>query len=74
VQIQSKWFPLCDRNPQMFAAKIFKSTQCIYPLQGRAAYIDLSRGAGKTAAAGCTLPPRQNSVGLVKAQPRRVEI
>jgi len=49
VQIQSSWFPLYDRNPQMFVENIFwakpgdyhKATQRIYHAPGEASFIEL---------------------------------
>jgi len=49
VQIQSSWFPLCDRNPQTFVANIFwakpvdyrKAAQRIYHAPGEASFIEL---------------------------------
>ncbi|HEY0379679.1 MAG TPA: CocE/NonD family hydrolase [Pyrinomonadaceae bacterium] len=49
VQLQSSWFPLYDRNPQMFVPNIFwarpgdyrKATQRIYHEPGRASFIEL---------------------------------
>jgi putative CocE/NonD family hydrolase len=49
VQVQSSWFPLYDRNPQMFVKNIFwtkpedykKATQRVYHTQGEASFIDL---------------------------------
>ncbi len=49
VQVQSSWFPLYDRNPQVFVPNIFfakpedyvKATQRIYHGAGAASFIDL---------------------------------
>ncbi|HWA93507.1 MAG TPA: CocE/NonD family hydrolase [Terracidiphilus sp.] len=49
VQVQSSWFPLYDRNPQMFVKNILwtkpedykKATQRVYHTQGEASFIDL---------------------------------
>jgi len=49
VQIQSSWFPLYDRNPQMFVPNIFwakptdyrKATQRIYHIAGQQSFIEL---------------------------------
>jgi len=49
VQIQSSWFPLYDRNPQMFVPNIFwakptdyrKATQRIYHVKGQQSFIEL---------------------------------
>jgi hypothetical protein len=48
VQIQSRWFPLYDRNPQTFVPNIFfarpedyvKATQHVYHAAGAACFID----------------------------------
>ena len=49
VQIQSSWFPLYDRNPQMFVPNIFwakpgdyqKATQHVYHAPGEASFVEL---------------------------------
>jgi putative CocE/NonD family hydrolase len=49
VQIQSSWFPLCDRNPQTFVPNIFwakpgdyrKATQRVYHTPSEASFIEL---------------------------------
>ncbi len=49
IQIQSSWFPLYDRNPQMFVPNIFwakpddyrKAVQRVYHAAGRASFIEL---------------------------------
>jgi putative CocE/NonD family hydrolase len=49
VQIQSSWFPLYDRNPQVFVPNIFwakagdfrKAVQRIYHAPGQASFIEL---------------------------------
>ena len=49
VQVQSSWFPLYDRNPQIFVPNIFfakpadyvKATQCVFHKPDAASYIDL---------------------------------
>lgn len=49
VQIQSSWFPLCDRNPQTFVPNIFwakpgdyrKATQRIYHAPDQSTFIEL---------------------------------
>ncbi len=49
VQVQSTWFPLYDRNPQMFVPNIFlakptdfrKATQRIYHSPGQASFVEL---------------------------------
>jgi putative CocE/NonD family hydrolase len=49
VQVQSSWFPLYDRNPQIFVPNIFlakpgdyrKSTQRIYHSPAHASYVSL---------------------------------
>jgi putative CocE/NonD family hydrolase len=49
VQIQSSWFPLYDRNPQMFVPSIFwakpedykKATQRIFHAPGQASFVEL---------------------------------
>jgi predicted acyl esterase len=49
VQIQSSWFPLYDRNPQIFVPSIFwakpadfqKATQRVYHAPGQASFVEL---------------------------------
>jgi len=49
VQVQSSWFPLCDRNPQTFVSNIFwtkaedyrKATQRIYHASTNASFVEL---------------------------------
>jgi putative CocE/NonD family hydrolase len=49
VQVQSSWFPLCDRNPQTFVPNIFwakpgdyrKATQRVYHTPSEASFIEL---------------------------------
>jgi predicted acyl esterase len=49
VQIQSAWFPLYDRNPQVFVPNIFfaqpqdykKATERIYRAATQASYVEL---------------------------------
>jgi putative CocE/NonD family hydrolase len=49
VQVQSSWFPLCDRNPQTFVSNIFwakaedyqKATQRIYHTSSNASFVEL---------------------------------
>jgi uncharacterized protein len=49
VQVQSSWFPLYDRNPQIFVPNIFwakaenykKATQRIYHEHGQASFVEL---------------------------------
>jgi predicted acyl esterase len=49
VQVQSSWFPLYDRNPQIYVPNIFfakpqdyvKATQRVYHAAGEASFIDL---------------------------------
>jgi len=49
LQVQSSWFPLCDRNPQTFVPNIFwaqagdyrKASQRVYHALGQASFIEL---------------------------------
>jgi putative CocE/NonD family hydrolase len=53
VQVQSSWFPLCDRNPQTFVENIFKAkpgdyrkaTQRVYHSAQHSSFIELPLGA-----------------------------
>ncbi len=59
VQIQSSWFPLCDRNPQTFVPNIFwakpgdykKATQRIYHAPDNSSFVELPL-AGPTLISG----------------------
>jgi putative CocE/NonD family hydrolase len=54
VQVQSSWFPLYDRNPQIFVPSIFwakpsdyrKATQRIFHAPGQESFIELPRVTG----------------------------
>lgn len=55
IQIQSSWFPLYDRNPQIFVPNIFwakpadfqKATQRVYHAPGQASFVELPVVSGR---------------------------